>query len=107
MVEEQSAVSDGGREIQCFASSPVNLTSYNFDDTISLIPANQYLIKTHTISSPSFEAFLSSQNYQQRAALFARTPRCGLLLNSILLCGDINMNPGPVWKYPCRLCKSL
>ena len=82
-----------------------NLISNDFVDTISLIPANQYLIKPQIISSPSFEAFLSSQNYQRRAAIFARKPRSSLLLNLILLCGDININPGPAWKYPCGLCK--
>lgn len=83
-----------------------NLISNNLVDTISLIPANQYLIKPQTISSPSFEAFsVSSQNYQRRAAIFAGKPRSSLLLNLILLCGDININPGTAWKYPCGLCK--
>ena len=31
--------------------------------------------------------------------------KSSILLNLILLCGDVNVNPGPNWKYACGLCK--
>ena len=37
---------------------------------------------------------------QRRSTMFVRS-KSYLLLNLLLLCGDINTNPGPNWKYPC------
>ena len=49
------------------------------------------------------EALLSSQISCRRAAILDRKP-LGLLLDLLLLCGDVNLNPGPNWKFPCGIC---
>ena len=50
------------------------------------------------------EAFITSYGRQRRSTLFAKPTSC-ILLNLLLLCGDISLNPGPNWKFPCSLCK--
>ena len=51
---------------------------------------------------------LSPHRPQWRSAMFVKS-KSWITLNLILLCGDvnININPGPNWKCPCRLCKKF
>ncbi|XP_048575802.1 uncharacterized protein LOC125557331 [Nematostella vectensis] len=58
------------------------------------------------------EAFLTSFSGRIRvngrpgsAILDSPPTRARLLCGLLLLCGDISLNPGPAWKYPCGLCK--
>ena len=61
-------------------------------------------IKTKSTCLLGFEAFASAYRRQRHSAMFAK-PKSFIVLNLILLCGDINVNPGPNWKYPCGICK--
>ena len=84
-----------------------NLAPRYREDTSNyyLSSTSEFPIKLQSISSPGFEVFLTSQRCQRRAAIFFQKPQSCFLLNLMLLCGDINVNPGPVWKFPCGLCK--
>ena len=59
------------------------------------------------------EAFLTPftgrkrMNSRSGAAILNSSPTRGRLLIScglLLLCGDVSLNPGPAWKYPCGIC---
>ena len=48
---------------------------------------------------------LSAHRPQRRSAMFVKF-KSWILLNLILLCGDVIINPGPNWKCPCGLCQN-
>ena len=82
-----------------------NLTPRYREDTSTYYSSNISEIKLQSICSPGFEVFLASQPCQRRAAIFVQKPKSCFLLNLLLLFGDVNVNPGPAWKFPCGLCK--
>ena len=42
----------------------------------------------------------------KRTAILEVKPKSLLVvLNILLLCGDVDLNPGPQWKYPCGVCR--
>ena len=62
-------------------------------------------IRISTVLSVGKEAFLSAHGNGKRTAILdSKLKPCFLLLNLLLLCGDINLHPGPQWKYPCGTC---
>ena len=62
-------------------------------------------IRISTVLSVGKEAFLSAHGNGKRTAILDSKLKPGfLLLNLLLLCGDINLHPGPQWKYPCGTC---
>ena len=65
---------------------------------------SQLTIKSESTCLLGFKAFTSSYCNQRRSTMFVRS-KSYLLLNLLLLCGDIDTNPGPNWKYPCGSCK--
>ena len=65
---------------------------------------SELTIKSESTCLSGFEAFASSYRNQRRSTMFVRS-KSYLLLNLLLLCGDIDTNPGPNWKYPCSSCK--
>ena len=75
----------------------------NADASNSNGPSGFY-IKSESTCLLGSEAFASSYRRQRCSAMFAKSKSC-ILLNLILLCGDVNINPGPNWKCPCGLCK--
>ena len=65
---------------------------------------SELTIKSESTCLSGFEAFASSYRNQRSSTMFVRS-KSYLLLNLLLLCGDIDTNPGPNWKYPCGSCK--
>ena len=65
---------------------------------------SELTIESESTCLSGFEAFASSYRNQRRSTMFVRS-KSYLLLNLLLLCGDIDTNPGPNWKYPCGSCK--
>lgn len=45
----------------------------------------------------------SNENYCLFIVVYFK-PKLVLLANLLLLCGDINLNPGPTLKFPCGIC---
>lgn len=74
-------------------------------EPMNLNPTDESPTKPQSVGLFGLEAFLTSQSCQRRAAIFARKTKSSLVLNLLLLCGDININPGPAWKFPCGHCK--
>ena len=75
------------------------------ESIINLNLTDEPSTKPQSVGLSGFEAFLTSQSRQRRAAIFVRKTKSCLVLNLLLLCGDINVNPGPAWKFPCGHCK--
>ena len=44
------------------------------------------------------------QNAQQHGTLHNKTGMRSTLFYVLLVCGDVEMNPGPTYKYPCGTC---
>ena len=49
---------------------------------------------------------LSPHRLQRRSAMFVKS-KSWILLNLILLCGDVNINPGPNWNVPAGYVKII
>lgn len=103
---------DGGRYLSSSVSNliPWPIFSLSFTPKVweshhKLQSINELPIKPQSVGLLGFEAFSSSKSRQGRAATFVRETKSCLLLNLILLCGDISINPGPNWKFPYGLCK--
>ena len=62
-------------------------------------------VKLFTVLDVGKEAFLSSSRRRIQATTFDTNPKFSILSSLLLLSGDINVNPGPTWKYPCGVCK--
>ena len=82
-----------------------NLLPSSKESIINLNLTNEPATKPQSVGLSGFEAFLISQSRQRRAAIFVRKTKSCLVLNLLLLYGDINVNPGPAWKFPCDHCK--
>ena len=73
-------------------------------DASNLNSHSGFHIKTKSTCLLGFGAFPSSYCRQRHSAKFAKPKSC-ILLNLILLCGDVNVTHGPNWKYRCGLYK--
>ena len=54
--------------------------------------------------SAEMKAFLIRGYKKQAAILDSQKIQASFVLKLLLLCGDIDLNPGPQWKYPCGVC---
>ena len=54
--------------------------------------------------SAEIKALLIRGCKKQAAILGSRNIQASFVLKLLLLCGDIDLNPGPLWKYPCGVC---
>ena len=77
----------------------------NYEDNFNQRHWQHPIIGTSTVFRVGQQAFWSSTSGKRTAILDYKLGLGSCLLNLLLLCGDVSINPGPSYKYLCGKCE--